>query len=73
MKKPDLSRATQDHWSRIYDSRNLLFVSICIYNSEELTVNGRRVFFQFHKGTIKKSPKTGANIDIKSIQSKHLP
>lgn len=21
-KKPDLSRATQDHWSRIYDSRN---------------------------------------------------
>jgi len=52
MKKPDLSRATQDHWSRIYDSRNLLFVSICIYNSEELTVNGRRVFFQFHKGTI---------------------
>nr|DAQ67372.1 MAG TPA: hypothetical protein [Caudoviricetes sp.] len=51
----------------------MLFVSICIYNSEELTVNGRRVFFQFHKGTIKKPPKTGANIDIKSIQSKHLP
>ena len=30
------------------------------------------VFFQFHKGTIKKPPKTGAKIRIKTVRTKKL-
>lgn len=58
MKRPDLSRATQDHWSRIYDDRSVwLFVNVNVHM--QVPNCQTELLFSFNSIKVRlKSPKT---------------